>query len=256
MRYAVLMPQPSPHPTLPEPPTLLLLAPPEDQADAAVPLRAVRPDLTLVTVRDLDALRAAVRARPGARVLSVCSPVIVPPDVLEALSGPAYNLHPGPPDYPGLFPAVFALYDGAMSFGVTLHEMAPDVDSGVIVAANTVDIAPGMDRLALEALSWRLALHLLEGMAPALTDLSRPLPGLDLSWSGPARRRADFEALCRLPADVDEAEFRRRLRAVGEGPHHALRLPAFGRWFRLEPEHPDAPVFKGGRTMGGGAPPR
>ncbi|SDE71262.1 formyltransferase family protein [Rhodospira trueperi] len=237
-----------------EPPTLLLLTPSEDQVEAAAPLRAARPDAAIVPVCDLAALRAAVQARPGARLVSVCSPVIVPADVLAGLSGPAYNLHPGPPDYPGLFPAVFALYDGATSFGVTLHEMAPEVDSGAIVAANTVDIALDMGRLALEALSWRLALHLLEGMAPALTDLSRPLPVLDLSWSGPARRRADFEALCRLPADVDEAEFRRRLRAVGEGPHHALRLTAFGRWFRLEPEHPDAPVLKGGRTMDGCAP--
>ncbi|WP_299436659.1 formyltransferase family protein [uncultured Rhodospira sp.] len=233
----------------PHPPTLLLLAPAEEQVDAAAPLRAADPAVTVVPIADRATLQTAVFAYPQARLLSVCSPVIVPAEVLAALSGPAYNLHPGPPAYPGLFPAAFALYDGATTFGVTLHEMTPQVDAGAIVAANTVDIPLDMDRVGLEALSRRLALHLLAGMAPALVDLSRPLPTVDMAWSGPARRQADFEALCRLPADVDEREFRRRLRAVGEGPHHALRLSAFGRWFRLEPDHADAAVVKAGRVL-------
>ncbi|MBB4284600.1 formyltransferase family protein [Roseospira goensis] len=232
------------------PPTLLLLAPPEEQAEAAAPLRAADPALTIVPVCDRAALRDAVTAHPDARLLSVCSPIIVPADVLAALAGPAYNLHPGPAAYPGLFPAVFALYDGASTFGVTLHEMTSEVDAGPIVGANEIDLPPDLDRLALETLSRRLARHLLGTMAPALADLSRPLPPIGAAWGGPARRRADFDALCRLPPDIPEAEFRRRLRAVGEGPHHALRLPAFGRWFRLEPEHPDAPVVRGGRPVG------
>jgi methionyl-tRNA formyltransferase len=200
-------------------------------------------------VGDRDALAEAVAADPGARLLSVASPIIVPGDILARLTTPAYNLHPGPPSYPGLFPAVFALYDGAASFGVTLHEMTADVDAGPIVAANAVELPPDIDRVGLEALSRELAWHLLSGMASALARVDRPLPPVDAVWQGPVRRRADFEALCRLPPDADEAEFRRRLRAVGEGPHHALRLPAFGRWFRLEPDDPAAPVVKGGRPF-------
>ena len=213
-------------------------------------LRAADAAVTIVPIATLPDLVAAAERHPDARLVSVASPVIVSADILSALGGRAYNLHPGPPDYPGLFPAVFALYDGAAWFGVTMHEMAPEVDAGPIVAANRVPLPAGMDRVGLEALSRQLCWHLLSGLAMALVDTARPLPRVAESWCGPARRQADFDALCRLPADASEAEFRRRLRAVGEGPNHALRLPAFGRWFRLDPDRPDAPVVKGGRVVG------
>lgn len=230
-------------------PTLILLAPPEDQEETSAPLRAVDPGLAIVPVADREALERAARDHPHGRLLSVCSPVIVPARVLAALEGPAYNVHPGPPAYPGLFPAVFALYDGVATFGVTLHEMAVEVDAGPIVAASEVDILPDTDRLSLEALSRGLVLHLLRHCAEALVRTETPLARINVPWAGPARRQADFDALCRLPEHVDAAEFQRRLRAVGEGPHHALRLPRFGRWFRLEPEHPDTPVVKAGRVI-------
>ena len=230
-------------------PTVILLAPPEDQAEAGAPLRDADPGLVLVPVSDRAALEVAVAAHPHARLLSVCSPVIVPARVLAALTGPAYNLHPGPPAYPGLFPAVFALYDGVTTFGATLHEMAAEVDAGLIVAASEIDVPPDMDRLGLEILSRRLVLSLLRRCARALVRTDTPLAPVDVPWGGPARRQADFDALCRLPETADAAEFERRLRAVGEGPDHALRLPRFGRWFRLEPEHPDTPVVKAGRVV-------
>lgn len=240
------MPFPS---ATPAAPTLILLAPPEEQDDATAILRAADASVIVVPVGTVAALARAVEDHPNARLVSVASPVIVPDALLDALPGPAYNLHPGPPAYPGLFPAVFALYEGATRFGTTLHEMAAEVDTGPIVAANETPLPDDIDRAGLEALSRHLARHLLAGMAPALVDVSRPLPPVGVPWGGPARRRTDFDALCRLPNDVDDAEFRRRLRAVGEGPNHAVRLFRFGRWFRLEPEDPCAPVVKGGRVM-------
>jgi len=229
--------------------TILLLAPSDDQAEITRLLREADPAVRIVPIETRTALVSAGEAHPGARLLSVASPMIVPAGVLARLDGPAYNLHPGPPEYPGLFPAVFALYDGAETFGVTLHQMTPDVDAGPIVGANRMPLPAGIDRVALEALSRELSWHLLAGMAAALVDTARPLPPVPEAWRGRARRQADFDALCRLPPDCSEAEFRRRLRAVGEGPNHALRLPAFGRWFRLDPDHPDAPVVKGGRPV-------
>ena len=183
------------------------------------------------TLADLDRLLAAGLA--DTRLLSVGAGFIVPPRILQALSGPAYNLHPGPPEYPGLFPSVFALYDRAARFGITLHEMADKVDAGAIVTVDTYDLLPSWDRLALDSATFGAMLNMIARLAPALTDLSRPLPRLGVEWSGAKRNRKDFDALCALPEDADTAEFARRLRAVGEGPDHAITLTRFGRRFRL-----------------------
>src|SRR5688572_22055354 len=93
-------------------------------------LRAYNPSLVVTTVTCTEHLGPACAApAPGTRLLSFCSAVIVPGDLLAALPGPAYNFHPGPPERPGRYPSVFALYEGAQAFGVTVHEMIARVDS-------------------------------------------------------------------------------------------------------------------------------
>ena len=97
--------------------------------------RDVPRDVDLALVVTLSELEDALaNSSKTTRLISFGSGVIVPAAVLARLSGTAYNFHPGPPAYPGIFPSVFALYDGATRFGVTLHEMKPEVDSGPIVA--------------------------------------------------------------------------------------------------------------------------
>lgn len=198
------------------------------------------------TLTDLDRLLAA--GIKDTRLLSVGAGFIVPPRILSALGGPAYNLHPGPPAYPGLFPSVFALYDRAARFGITLHEMAEKVDAGPIAAVDTYDLLPSWDRLALDSATFGAMLNMIARLAPALTDVSRPLPRLGVAWSGVKRSRKDFDALCALPEDSDTREFARRLRAVGEGPDHAITLTRFGRRFRLVSENP-ADVVRAGQRV-------
>ena len=99
-------------------------------------LQAAGADVTVaVTLAELE----TALAQP-ARVISFGSGVIVPPPLLARLKGPAYNFHPGPPEYPGIFPSVFALYAGEKEFGVTLHEMAAAVDSGPIVSVERLSL--------------------------------------------------------------------------------------------------------------------
>ncbi len=75
-------------------------------------LRRAAPRLAVSFAWSLADLEAELAHDPeGSRILSVGSDVIVPRRVLAGLLSPAYNLHPGPPNYPGLFPSVFALYD-------------------------------------------------------------------------------------------------------------------------------------------------
>ncbi len=214
---------------------LILLTAPDFAATVAAPLRAAAPDAEIRFARTLAELEAALAgAGADVRVIAIGTGVIVPARVLTTLAGPAYNVHPGPPEYPGIFPSVFALYAGAKHFGVTLHEMAEQIDSGPIVAVESFAIPPDWDRLALDTAAFAALLRLIEQHARQLADPTARLARIERSWSGPRRTRKDFEALCRLPEDVTTEEFVRRYRAVGEGPEHSLTITRFDHTFRLE----------------------
>ncbi len=88
------------------------------QAEAATGARVEM----VADLAGLDAALARPRARP-VRVLSVLNRVILPARLLHALGEPAYNIHPGPPEFPGVAPEAFALDAGATGFGVTAHRM-------------------------------------------------------------------------------------------------------------------------------------
>lgn len=225
----------------------LLLTPSEQAADLMALIHRLAPSAGVAHAPDLATLVATLpHLGPGDRVIAFATPVIVPQAVLDALPGLAYNFHNGPPAYPGLYPAVFALYDGATGFGATAHVMTAEVDQGPIVGVEPVDMPDGIDRLHLEADVRAAMLRLFERLLPALLESDGPLPLADIPWGAPVRRRRDFETLCTLPADIVAAEFARRYRAVGEGPHHALRIPLHGRWFRLEGLPGDGTVLRGG----------
>lgn len=170
----------------------------------------------------------------NSRILSIGSSVIVPGRILGRLSSPAYNLHPGPPDYPGIFPSVFALYEGAREFGVTLHEMAPAVDAGAICMVERFPIDPRWDRLALDTHTFVVLMHVLETAAQQLADVRIPLHRCGETWSGRRRTRKHFDALCRLPENFTAIELAQRLRAVGEGPDHCLTTTRNGEVLRLD----------------------
>ncbi len=231
---------------------LLLLADADELQGLTTLFREILPDARIQGVSTAEELDAATKDAPAdLRLIAFCSGVIVPTAILDRLSGPAYNVHPGPPWVRGIYPSVFALYDGIETFGATLHELTENVDAGPIVAVDEAPIRPEMDRLALETLARDLVTGLLRRMAEDLLTTDGPLPHLsDIEWSGPAWTKKDFDALCRLPDGIDETEWRRRHRAVGEGPNHALYMEKFGRRFSLDRPDQSGPVVKGGRPMG------
>ncbi len=174
------------------------------RSDAALPIEPAH---------DLAALMNA--AQPGARLLSFCSAVIAPAAVLAALGTPGYNFHPGPPERPGRFPAVFALFEGAQRFGITVHEMAPRVDAGPIVVSERFDIPPACDLATLEGLAMTKLAEAFKRLAPYFTSVARPLPHLPVSWQGRKTARAECEQLCAVTPDMDAAEIERRRRCCG-----------------------------------------
>lgn len=214
---------------------LILMTQREFEEPLSDVLRRAAPRFTLSFAWSLADVEAELAHDPaGSRILSVGSDVILPRRLLAGLTSPAYNLHPGPPNYPGLFPSVFALYDGAPDFGVTLHEMAPTVDSGAICKVERFKIDPRWDRLGLDTHTLVVLMHVLESMAPQLADVQTPLLTSGEAWSGRRRTRKDFEALCHLPEGFTPEELVRRIRAVGEGPDHCLTTTQGGEVLRID----------------------
>ncbi len=229
---------------------VVLLTPTEEWVGLRARVVAVAADVDVRHARTLDQLKSeATNLAPGDRVISFATPVIVPGEVLDTLPGPAYNFHNGPPAYPGLFPACFALYDGATAFGATVHEMTAELDQGPITGVEMCDMPENIDRFHLEALSRQLLDRLLARTLPSLLHSDEDMPHAGIAWAARVTRRRDFEELCTLPNDVDHTEFERRLRSVGEGPFHALRTKIHGRWFALQPLEESKAVYRGGKKI-------
>jgi len=226
---------------------LILLTQQEFADLVARPLRAATPARRLDIATTLTELESALVASGRVRLISFGGSVIVPAALLARCEGGAYNFHPGPPEYPGIFPSVFALYDNAAIFGVTLHEMTVKVDSGPIVEVARFPIAKEWNRLQLDSAAFSALLGMLAHSAAELADVAKPLSHAHETWGVPYRTRHDFEALCRLPEDATAAEFTRRYRAIGEGPEHAITVTRFGRTFKLEPQRTGT-VVRGGQA--------
>jgi methionyl-tRNA formyltransferase len=110
---------------------------------------------------------------------------------------------------------VFALYDGNVRFGVTVHEMAARVDSGAIVAADWFDIPAGCDLGQLEELTFLRLIDAFRRLAPQMAHIDRPLPHAIYRWSGRKTTKAECDALCRLAPDLTPEEVARRRQACG-----------------------------------------
>lgn len=179
-------------------------------------LRQHNPSLDIVSVMDKNALINAVGDDgSGARLIAFLTDVIVPEAVLAALGGPAYNFHPGPPEYPGSYVAGFAVYEGAKTFGVTLHEMAASVDAGPIVEVRRFPVAPEWKFQDLEVEAFHQVVQLFTDYAPHMASDDAVLPSGGEPWSGRPRTRAEAERLKQIEADLSEEEIVRRYRAFG-----------------------------------------
>lgn len=174
------------------------------------------PEIRIDWIPDRPAFDQAVDGDlSGTRLIAVMTDIIVPASVLSALPGPAYNFHPGPPAFPGSCVAGFAIYEGMSSFGVTLHEMAPDVDTGPIIEVRRFDIDPAGKFQAVEMRAFETVIQQFADWAERLATDPAPLPRSDIQWSGPLRLKAEAERLKEITSDLSEEEIVRRYRAFG-----------------------------------------
>jgi methionyl-tRNA formyltransferase len=178
-----------------------------------------------------EGLEAAVARGAPARMVSFCSGVIVPQALLDAMAGPSYNFHPGPPTFPGRHPECWGAYMGARRFGATLHVMTARVDEGTIIDTRWFDVPEGVGQRMIAKGAFAAAVDLLLGWSRTLVTSDLDLEPNGERWEGRKWRRADLDALSLMPADIDAAEFERRRRAFAELPGCTLSVWLHGRVF-------------------------
>lgn len=178
-------------------------------------LKRHNPDLDVTWVNSFGSLLLAADDLADARLIAMLTDVIVPENILSRLDAPAYNFHPGPPEYPGSHAAGFAVYDDANSFGVTLHEMAPKVDSGPIIEVRRYEMPAVKKFLNVEMLAFETLMEMFRDHAQHLACNDAPLPHSGEQWVGRTRTKAEAKRLSAIEADLSEEEINRRYRAFG-----------------------------------------
>ncbi|WP_395077075.1 formyltransferase family protein [Hyphococcus sp.] len=175
------------------------------------------PGLDVFTTHDREGLMSAINRTGGAaRLISFVTDVIVPANLLSRLKLTPYNIHPGPPEYPGSHADSFAIWEEADTFGVTAHEIAPLVDSGPIVAVYRFAMPPSPERIALADLAYAKAINVFAVVAAHCAENDEPMPRMpEECWSAVKRTRSQFRALCDSASDVAGAEAERLARACG-----------------------------------------
>jgi methionyl-tRNA formyltransferase len=165
------------------------------------------------TLTELEAFDVATLAR--ARLIAFSTDVIVPQAILEAIGYGAYNFHPGPPNYPGWGPGHFAIYEQAGVFGVTVHMMHRQVDTGPIVGVELFVIPNGTSVARLDQLAFAALARVFWNLAPSLTRAA-PLEVLPVSWSGRKSTRRRHQEMRELPITVSKDDLDRRIDAFGK----------------------------------------
>ncbi len=156
------------------------------------------------------------------RVITFSTNVVVPEAVIRAMPVAGYNFHPGPPAYPGSCCANFAVYDGAETFGATVHELAKSVDTGAIVATRSFPIAPDDSVAAVQTEAFSQLCALFYTLASHLAVRAADLPLTGTPWTGMPRTLAAARAFSRFDEmpELDAQERENRRRAFGDLAAH------------------------------------
>jgi methionyl-tRNA formyltransferase len=146
-------------------------------------------------------------------VFSYVSPWIVPKGVLENTQMAAINLHPGPPNYPGIGCTNFAIYNGETEFGITVHHMEPKVDSGSIIL---VERFPILRTDSVYTLTQRCYAYIYIAFVKIVQALvsQQPLPVSEEHWTRKPYTRRELNDLCIVTPDMPEQEIARRVKAT------------------------------------------
>ena len=152
----------------------------------------------------------------GDFIISYLSQWIIPGPLLEKARVAAINLHPGPPEYPGIGCTNFAVYNEEKDFGITCHHMMSRVDSGTIIAVRRFPIWPGDTVYSITQRCYLEILRLFYELVDMLLK-GHELPVSGESWKRKPYTRKQLNELCELTADMSQKEIDRRVKATTYG---------------------------------------
>jgi folate-dependent phosphoribosylglycinamide formyltransferase PurN len=176
-------------------------------------------EITVEMIEDRDTLRQSLSSgASGTLLVAFGTGVIVPRDLIEALGGACFNIHPGSPEYPGRDPHHFAVYDHAAQFGATAHHMTERVDAGPIIDVELFDVSQEATPRHLLDRAEAAGCRIFDRLVPRLLRGELPVP-LPLLWGSRKTTRRDFYELSQVSPVENSGEFERRRRATLMEPH-------------------------------------
>lgn len=192
-----------------------------DDSDCARALEFCQANFSHVTSclgRWGDPFPDEARRWEGHYIISYLSRWVVPAPLLQRAKVAAINFHPASPEYPGIGCNNFALYENASEYGVTCHHMAPQVDTGRIIAVRRFPIYPSDDVAALLKRTYSHQIALFHEIAQRIVE-GDELPASTETWTRPPFTRKQFDDLFKITPGMPKEEIARRVRAVSYGPY-------------------------------------
>ena len=189
--------------------------------------------------RNNDAICRLVAKRQVGCILSVQHPWILPPNAIESVDGFAFNLHLAPlPNFKGWYGVNHAILQALDSFGVSLHWMDQEVDSGDIAYSAVVPIHFDDTARTLYGRCEEAGLQnfdlLLEDLSACRTPPRHPLRGEHKSYE-----RSALDIYREIMSLENPGEVERRVRALYFPPFEPAFVRLGGRKIFLIPSYRD-----------------
>ena len=152
----------------------------------------------------------------GDLIISYLSQWIIPDKLLKNAKFASINLHPGPPEYPGIGCTNFAIYNGEREFGITCHHMAAKVDTGPIIAVRRFPVIESDTVYSLTQRCYKEILQLFYELINGIL-LDQAIPQSTETWKRKPYTRKQLNELCELTPDMSKDEISLRLKATTYG---------------------------------------
>ncbi len=167
-------------------------------------------------------------------LISFGTGVLVRKELLDVFLA-AYNFHPASPDYPGLDPHHFAIYDDVCYYGATCHVMEEKVDRGAIVVVERFPVEGSPNAMELLEMALLKTFDLVDKIFCVIFEKNAlPQPCGEV-WSHRLCTKAQRLQMCHMALSISEEEFQKVYHAFQEGVERKnLTIELHGHLFRYE----------------------